>query len=282
MRRVCCKDIFKSVELISVELISVELISVELIMVAKKKMVKKTKSLVVVEEVADGGGIKSATDVGFTGDLDLGVAKPEVMVDEEPQTMIQGNEVQQNMEDKMEDKKEETSENIWSDSAVTSSKKSGSRGILIGLIVIFLLIAGVGGGYYLYKASTDGATEEIASEEKRVKEELSTSTPTPTVAFDRSEWKIEVLNGTMTSGLAAKVAADLEKLGYKVVKIGNVPKKIETTEVYVNAGMKTKQAELIDDLEGDWGIEEVSGTLEDSTASARIVLGGSAVEEEEE
>jgi len=88
--------------------------------------------------------------------------------------------------------------------------------------------------------------------------------------------KIEILNGTNITGLAKKVATQLEKDGYKVVLTGNnTVKGLTKTVVYdLSGGQKTWEVrKLATSLNADVGTDKLTTT---SGALARVVLGSDA------
>lgn len=102
-----------------------------------------------------------------------------------------------------------------------------------------------------------------------------TLTPTPTSSpLIRSDWSLEVLNGSGVSGLAKKIASELRDLGYPVVKVGNADQQTyQTTEIFVRSELMDKIDLVVADLRDIVKIASVSGELEEGTASARIILG---------
>lgn len=102
-----------------------------------------------------------------------------------------------------------------------------------------------------------------------------TPSPTPTPnPLIRSDWSLEVLNGSGVSGLAKSVAEELRDLGYPVVKTGNADKQTyETTEILVRSDLEDKVGLVIADLKDTIKIATVAGELKEGTASARIILG---------
>lgn len=236
----------------------------------------ETRPVVVEEEIAKE---TAAPIVEETPVEDASVSTGQAL-DEPKQDMVQSGGMQEDV--KQEDVRRPESEDsgIWSnESNLTNgsslSNKGRSKAPMYIALVVILAVLGAGGTYWYLQNRTPLRQDSAGQGEDLTQE----PTPTPTVAFNRSEWTIEVLNGTTTAGLAARVASELKELGYNVVKTGNSSKKVDATEVYVNAAMRAKQEGLIEDLEGDWGISQVTGALEDSTASARIVVGDNAVED---
>ena len=103
----------------------------------------------------------------------------------------------------------------------------------------------------------------------------STFSPTPIPnPLIRSDWSLEVLNGSGVSGLAKKVAEQLSDLGYPVVKTGNADKQTyKTTEILVKGDLKDRVDSVVADLRDVIKIASVAGELEEGTASARIIIG---------
>lgn len=89
--------------------------------------------------------------------------------------------------------------------------------------------------------------------------------------------KIEVLNGTTTTGLAKKVATKLEQDGYKVVSTGNnAVKGFTKTIVYDLSGGERiwEVRKLAESLKAEVGTDKIETT---TGALARVVLGSDAV-----
>jgi hypothetical protein len=99
----------------------------------------------------------------------------------------------------------------------TEQKKSGN-GKIIAIIVIILLILG-GATWFLLSRKEE--TIEFTNE--AVTPVVSQETPTPeeTVTPEKTTLKIEVQNGTGTSGDAGKLEKALNDLGYTEVSTGN-------------------------------------------------------------
>ena len=88
--------------------------------------------------------------------------------------------------------------------------------------------------------------------------------------------KIEVLNGTAVTGLAKKVAASLEKAGYKVISTGNnAVKGFTKTLVYdLSNGQRVWEVrKLAESLQAEIGTDKITST---TGALARVVLGSDA------
>lgn len=152
-------------------------------------------------------------------------------------------------------------------------KKSGKKFIFIILIIVVL--AGI--GFFLYKSRSS------------IKGLVSGPTPTPTPiatpapteapkVLERSEWSFEVLNGSGSTGLAKKIADRIKDLGYQVVKTGNADKSnYPITQILVKKDLAEKLDLVIADLTDTIKIASYAGELNDSTASARIILGKDSI-----
>ncbi len=146
------------------------------------------------------------------------------------------------------------------------NEKRSSKKFVIGIGIIAGLLIATGVLLYLmFQTSFQKSKEEVKVEKV---------TPTPQKKLVRENWTFEVLNGSGIAGLASKKAKLLEEAGFKVGKTGNADNQnYETTELYVSADMYDQSKLLIEDLRTNFNITEVKGKLQDSTASARIILG---------
>lgn len=102
--------------------------------------------------------------------------------------------------------------------------KQGTRYPYI-LVTVVLILALIGGGYFLYQnfLKNGGETDNPKGTVVPVEEGQSSPTPTPTpeVELDRAELKVQVLNGSGTPGMAGKAQEHLEGLGYQDIDTGN-------------------------------------------------------------
>lgn len=165
------------------------------------------------------------------------------------------------------DSAEQSSEEEEEPKLEKSNKKIFIVGIIITILVI--LVATVFGFYFLKQ----GSNQESAKEEKA--ETTPTPTPKPKISIDRAEWSLEVLNGTATPGLAKDLADKLEALGYEIVLTGNADNKdYENSQILVTSEKDSEEIDLLlKDIKSEIDISSSSGDLEDSTASARIIIG---------
>ncbi len=170
---------------------------------------------------------------------------------------------------------------INKDNPPAYGQKSGGKNlgkkILIVAIIILILLAGA----YLANKRF-----QVSSKLKNVIQPtpVATATPVPTPipttkpALDKSEWSLEILNGSGITGAAKKVADKVQSLGYPVIKTGNADKETyRETEILVKKELKDKIDLVIADLKDTVKIASVAGELKDSTASARIILGKDAI-----
>ena len=97
---------------------------------------------------------------------------------------------------------------------------------------------------------------------------------TPVPVFDRKEFKIQVLNGSGTAGLAGKAKDKLEALGYPEVSVGNADSKDYTeTEISIKKSKVGFIADIKKDL-SDYTLAQDPGTVtEDSEFDVEIILG---------
>lgn len=185
-------------------------------------------------------------------------------MDEEKDNKIKDN------DDSQPEQPESSSHSTLSSLANTSyfaidRKKSKKNLYLVILGVIFLTVVG-----------TFVINKNITKQEKS--EATPAPTPTPTEApkpiFNKADWTLEVQNGSGVTGAAKEIAAKLQELGYQIVKTGNADKdSYEKTQILVRSDLKEKIDLLIADLKDVIKIASVGGELNDSTASARIILG---------
>lgn len=148
---------------------------------------------------------------------------------------------------------------------VTERKKSKKTLYLIILVIIILTVVGA---FIFNKKFSKQATPTSTPTP------VPTPTSTPKPALIRSDWSLEVLNGSGVSGLAKKAADKLKEMGYQVIKTGNADKdSYDKTQILVKKDLQDKVDLLIADLRDIIKIASVAGELKDSTASARIIIG---------
>lgn len=155
---------------------------------------------------------------------------------------------------------------------IVPQEKSGKKLFVLGgmltIIIIFIAIA-------LFIFSIKNPNLQLT---KIVKRETLTMPVTTTKHFlIRSEWALEVLNGSGIAGVAAEAASKLEKSGYKVIDISNADRSNYTENMlYISSEMIKESDLLLEDLRNDFAVSSISGTFESSTtASARLIIGKS-------
>ncbi|KKT73896.1 MAG: hypothetical protein UW69_C0054G0001 [Microgenomates group bacterium GW2011_GWA2_44_7] len=155
---------------------------------------------------------------------------------------------------------------------VTNVPSSGRKWlwIIVGLVVLLI----IGGGIYTYvksMKSAGGAATPTPSQTTPV----STPTSSPSAQLNRTDVKIQVLNGTSVIGLAARAKAYLLGLGYEEVAVGNA-KDNDLSETTI--AIKEDKEEFLDLLTQDIGakypLAKESETLDSSSPyDAVITLG---------
>ena len=91
--------------------------------------------------------------------------------------------------------------------------------------------------------------------------------------LNKTEISFEVLNGSGIGGSAANAAKILTSKGYGAITIGNANRISPNTQLFLTEDLTTHQDELIADLRSDFSSATYSGTLSNSTNSARLIIG---------
>lgn len=152
-------------------------------------------------------------------------------------------------------------------------KKSWVKYIIILLVLIVIVVLGVIFRHQI-KALIPGSVK-LQPTPSPVTTDIPAPTPSPLV---RSDWSFEVLNGTTTTGEAKKIADQITALGYTIVKTGNADKNdYPKTEILVKKDLVDKIDLVIADLKDVLKIASFAGELNDSTASARIIIGKDSI-----
>lgn len=150
------------------------------------------------------------------------------------------------------------------------SRSNGRKKLIITAVIIAVVL--IGG--WAVKSNFGGSSKTEIKTESQPIPTPAPVTPTPKPALVRSEWSFEVLNGSGVTGAAKKLAEELRKLGYEVLKTANADKETYTqNQIYIKAELKDKVDLVIADLKDIIKIASVAGELKDSTASARIIIG---------
>lgn len=143
------------------------------------------------------------------------------------------------------------------------------------ILLILVLVGVVGGVVYLLKYSSYSplSVSPLASASPS---NSSTTTPQPTASpLDRSQYTIRVLNGTLTSGLAGSVSAQLKNLGYKTAPIGNA-----TNSAFTRTVVRSKPNEpsglisqLISDLAPEYSAIPSTPLSSNDSVDAEVIIG---------
>lgn len=150
-------------------------------------------------------------------------------------------------------------------------KKKSNKVTIVLVSILLMIILAIGVFFFRSSVSAPAATPTPTP--------VAYETPSPSPAsIVRSDWSFEVLNGSGTSGLAKKIALELQNLGYQVVKTGNADKQTYAeTEILVKKDLLGKIDLVIADLKDAIKIASIAGELTEGTASARIILGKDVV-----
>lgn len=149
-------------------------------------------------------------------------------------------------------------------------EKTNKKLFTAGLIVVLFIFGITGWVFYLTNRYAEKTTQEEITLEEGTTEE-PTATPAPT-QLEREEITLEILNGSGVAGAAGDATEIFEALGYEVVETGNADDTVGN-EIYVNPEFEELIEVLLEDVEDELDISSISGELDDSDASARIILG---------
>lgn len=139
----------------------------------------------------------------------------------------------------------------------------------ISFVVICLL---TGLMFYLKSQNSNNNTSTQPIENKI--ESSSSASLSNQESLNKSDWTFEVLNGSGVAGAAKSIANKIQNLGYTVVKTGNADKNNYPNTLLLIAETSTQSSVLLlKDLNDNLGISTISGTFNDSAASARIIVG---------
>lgn len=176
-------------------------------------------------------------------------------------------------------KKDASAEPKYNFSYNMPNKKSNKTTLVLACILLMILLA-LG---FFFRSKITGLFGSNATVPTPSPSAYETSSPSPS-SLVRSDWTFEVLNGSGVSGVAKKVAEELQKLGYLVLKTGNADKQTYAkTEIlvrkdYADGGaFGTKINLVIADIKDVIKIASVAGELREGTASARIIIGKDSI-----
>lgn len=148
-------------------------------------------------------------------------------------------------------------------------EKTNKALFALGTIIALGLIAGSIAIFFIYLSHPKQVTRQ-----ETIPIEEATPSATPVPATNKSDITIEVLNGSGVAGTAGKAAAKLATLGYTIGATGNAEKRYSKSEIWIAPSVKDDGvAMLLVDSEKEFSITSTSGVLEDSTFSARLIIG---------
>lgn len=152
---------------------------------------------------------------------------------------------------------------------ITPNRNRSSKIHLVILLLIGLAV--IGGTVYLLKNQfpssaplpTPTATPQVPP----------SPSPTPQV-IDRSKFKIRVLNGTSTTGLAGSASAKLKELGYQTDNPRNATNSaFERTVVRIKGDVAGLLEQLIRDLAPEFEAVSEAALKDNDSANAEVILG---------
>ena len=149
-------------------------------------------------------------------------------------------------------------------------EKTNRKLFTAGLIVVLFIFGVTGWVFYLTNRYAEKTTQEEITLEEGTTEE-PTATPAPT-QLEREEITLEILNGSGVAGAAGDAAEIFEALGYEDVEVGNADE-TEGNELYISSDVEDLIDVLLEDVEEELDISSISGELDDSDVSVRIILG---------
>ncbi len=148
-----------------------------------------------------------------------------------------------------------------------------SKFIILALVLLTFVVAGV-----IFRQQIKGlisGSVKVQSTPSPIPTSEPSPIPSPLV---KSDWSFEILNGSGVTGEAKKIADQIKELGYIVVKTGNADKNnYSKTEIFVKKDILDKIDLVIADLKDVIKVASYGGELNDSTASARIIIGKDSI-----
>lgn len=169
-------------------------------------------------------------------------------------------------------------------STLPPEPEGGKKKVFLIVLIVIFVLALVGGGIYIYQRTL--SQKEASSGEGVVSPvETETTTPEATVApesepeseveLNRSDLKIQILNGSGIPGEAGKMQAVLEDAGYEEIETNNADSyDYEESEISIKKDKEDYLEMLTNDLSEDYALAVEANTLEeDSDYDAVIIVG---------
>ena len=145
---------------------------------------------------------------------------------------------------------------------------------VLGLVIVIVLVAVNSGEEPQQAAGTTTPTPTLTRSSTAPTPTTTTTTeqtPEPDPMVKRSALDDEVLNGTLTTGLAASVAEKMEDEGYRDIAVGNAPPADRTT-IYYRPKFKREAERLLADLPELKRVRPMTSTTPGDSAIV-VVLG---------
>lgn len=156
---------------------------------------------------------------------------------------------------------------------IAEHKLSGTSSVFLWAVII-IGVALLTGGTLLVVASGIPKLPALFAKPTPTPTPAPTPIPTPSVP-ERSDLKLQVLNGGGTPGSAGKAKTFLEEKGYSVTDVGNTEEyTYETTEIHVQPGKEAYLEFLKEDLAEDYTIGTAAADLSsDAAYDAQVIVG---------
>ena len=156
---------------------------------------------------------------------------------------------------------------------ISEHKRIGASPVFLWAVII-IGIALLTGGTLLVVVSGLPKLPTLFAKSTPTSTPAPTPTPTPSTP-QRSDIKVQVLNGGGTPGSAGKAKAFLEEKGYTVDDVGNTDEyTYKKTEIHVKAGKEAYLTFLKEDVAQDYTIGTSSADLSaDAAFDAQVIVG---------
>lgn len=200
----------------------------------------------------------------------------EEVEDETPEKEKEEEKKEEKVEETSDSKKEESSE----EEEGSKKDKPGVGKLLWIIIPTTLLVGALAGGVITYFSGYSSAVPEPTPTAQATippdTEQTTTETTDQEKELQRSEVKIQVLNGSGVGGAAGKARDVLEKLGYVDVAVGNADSSTYTETEIAAKKDKSDYAELVStDLKDSYSLASEVGTVPDTSDYDIIITLGS-------